>query len=109
MAGTVCERRRTDNFVWNLNKVTTWNTQTENNIKIVIEGKVGGMHRIQLVQGYTRNKEGNLQTLQWKIEFHNLGAITFRLTFLTHSVRLTSNFQGLTWFEIDGFVEDGFY
>ena len=41
MAGTVCERRTTDSFVLNLNKVTTWNTQTENDIKIAFKERVG--------------------------------------------------------------------
>ena len=30
------------------------------------------MHWIQLTQGY--NKEGDLQTMQWNFEFHNVGA-----------------------------------
>ena len=33
-------------------------------------------------------------------------SITVRLTFLTHSVRMRPNFQGLPWFECDGFFED---
>ena len=32
--------------------------------------------------------------------------ITVRLTFLTHSVRMRPNFQGLPWFEFDGLCED---
>jgi hypothetical protein len=32
--------------------------------------------------------------------------ITVRLTFLAHSVRMRSNFQGLPWFECDGLGND---
>ena len=32
--------------------------------------------------------------------------ITARLTFLTHAVRMRPNYQGLPWFEFDGFSED---
>jgi len=35
-----------------------------------------------------------------------LSIITIRLTFLTHSVRMKSNFEGLPWFEFDGLGED---
>jgi hypothetical protein len=40
MAGTVCERRTTDSFVLNLNKVTTWNTQREI-LKLLLKKKLG--------------------------------------------------------------------
>jgi len=32
--------------------------------------------------------------------------ITVQLTFLTNSVRMKPNFQGLPWFEFDGLGED---
>ena len=34
-----------------------------------------------------------------------IDSITVRLTFLTHSVRMRRNFQGLPWFGFDGLVE----
>ena len=38
----------------------------------------------------------------------SLPSITVRLTFLTHSVRMRPNFQGLPWFEFDGLGEDNY-
>jgi len=32
--------------------------------------------------------------------------MTVRLTFLAHSVRMRTNFQGIPWFECDGLGED---
>jgi len=43
------------------------------------------------------------------VKTDGINLITIRLTFLTQSVHLRPNFQGLPWFEIDGLVEDGFY
>jgi len=39
---------------------------------------------------------------------YSLQSITVRLTFLTHSVRMRPNFQGLLWFEFDG-LDEGSY
>jgi len=39
---------------------------------------------------------------------HLYKTLTIRLTFLTHSVRMRPNFQGLPWFEFDGLGEDNY-
>ena len=47
---------------------------------------------------------GSVLFISFKCNVDN--AIAVWLTFVTHSVRIRPNFQGLPWFELDGFVED---